>query len=278
MSEIENRILLKLSIEALNKSAGRRTSANFSQKVIISIIESLKQKYNFLKLIEFQKNDDFDISNDFINIKLEVNSYPLKDICKCIEQIIRIIYLDLKQKAGVFFVKEFKECIGPNIISTLEKNGVDVDLLEFEQQHIYSRENQKKSHSNEVSLLGYSWKDVSSWRYDENNAVCILYNQNGQEMDKLNLDVIIKNHINRLSEDEEFYFNEVEDIELKDIEIKFIKLLNNKDLYIDTAINLLNISDDELHNIVDKLTRLEILHYTDLDVVSITEKGKKYLN
>jgi len=275
LEEIDNKNLLKISLMSLCKAAGRRTSENFSKKVINSIIESFEEKYEFLTNVTIKENEEFDEMTNFVIVDDKINSYNMNEICKCIEQIIRLIYLDLKQKTGIYFIKEFRQYVGEHIISLLNENGVDIDLLEFEHQQVYNRENKKKSYSNDISLLGYSWRDVKKWRYDEHNDVCILYNKNGEELDKLNLGVIIKNHIQKLSSDDEN--SEYEDMEIKDLDIKLINLISNKDLYIDTAINLLNISLDELTQIVDKLVRLEILHYTDLDVVSITEKGKKYL-
>lgn len=275
MVEIDNKDLLKISLRALCQVSGRRTSDNFAKKVITSIIESFKEKYNFLIYVKFKHDENFEDLKNFIIIDEKINSYSINEICKCIEQIIRIIYLDLKHKTGIYFIKEFRQYVGEKIISLLDENGVDIDLLEFEHQHIYNRENKKKSYSNDASLLGYSWRDVKTWRYDDHNDVCILYNKNGGELDKLNLSVIIKNHIEKLSSDDEN--DKHEDIEIKDNDIKLINLINNKDLYIDTVTNLLDISFEEITQIVDKLVKLEILHYTDLDVVSITEKGKKYL-
>jgi hypothetical protein len=273
VSDIDNSTLIKLSLSALCKVAVRRTSGSFATKVINSIILSFRKKYGFLNHINFTVNNEI-ISNDFIKINSNVNSYSTKIVCKGIEAIIRVIYLDLQTKAGLYFIKEFKENAGFQVISILEENGIDIDLLEYEQNHLFQHQKQKKSIDQEVSLLGYSWIDVSRWRYDANNDVCILYDKNGKELDKLNLNVIIKNHINSLSGMDDLEF---EDDKITDKDIKLLNLLNNQDLNIDSATEILGISDKELDQIIHRLLRLEILHFTDLDVVSITDKGRKYI-
>lgn len=273
MSDIDNSTLIKLSLSALCKVAVRRTSGSFAIKVINSIIISFRKKYGFLNHINLTGNNDT-TSNDFIKIKSNVNSYSTKFICKGIEAIIRVIYLDLGTKAGIYFVKEFKENAGSQVITILEENGIEIDLLEYEQRHLYQHEKQKKTIDQDVSLLGYSWGDVSRWRYDANNDVCILYDEKGTELDKLNLNVIIKNHINSLTGKDDL---EYENDTITNEDIKLLDLLNKQDLYIDSVTEILGISDKEFDEIIHRLLRLEILHYSDLDVVSITEKGKKYL-
>jgi hypothetical protein len=273
MTDIDNLTLIKLSLLALFKVAARRTSGSFAIKVINSIIISFRKKYGFLNHINLTDNNDI-TSNDFIKINSNINSYSTKIVCRGIEAIIRVIYLDLRTKAGLYFIKEFKQNAETQVINTLEENGIDIDLLEYEQNHLYQHQKQKKSINQDISLLGYSWNDVSLWRYDANNDVCVLYDKNGNELDKLNLNVIIKNHINSLTGLDDL---EYEDDMITTRDIKLLNLLSSRDLYIDSAIELLGITDKELDQIIHRLLRLEILHYSDLDVVSITEKGKKYL-
>jgi hypothetical protein len=50
------------------------------------------------------------------------------------------------------------------------------------------------------NLLGYSWDSVSSRRHEPGNKYCILYDNQGRIIDKLNLDRIIQNQVEKLSE------------------------------------------------------------------------------
>ena len=51
---------------------------------------------------------------------------------------------------------------------------------------------EKENIAGAASVLGYSWSDVSNWKYDDHNNVCILYNNDEGILDKLNLDAIIQ--------------------------------------------------------------------------------------
>jgi hypothetical protein len=55
---------------------------------------------------------------------------------------------------------------------------------------LYRRRERKKAENNKAStedvrLLGYNWKNVSSWKFDSVNKICILYNDNRDVLDNL---------------------------------------------------------------------------------------------
>jgi hypothetical protein len=186
--------------------------------------------------------------------------------------------MDIQDKGGLYFMKEFRELAGEKTLEILKEFGVDFSLLSMEQKHAYQQKNE--SSSGDVGMLGYSWSDVSKWKYDDRNNVCILYNNNEDVLDKLNLDAIIKEHIERITG-----IDDVDDTddtfqiktERFQKEIDLLQLLRSKDIDIESALAILQISEDELEHMVKRLMNLGFLEYVDVDIVKITDKGMQYI-
>lgn len=275
MSGSKNSDVLRGALQSLCTVAGRRSSEKFANNVMGAIIKTLGRKYVFLKYVTIEAKR----STDFIVVSPQINSFELSEVCKAVGAIIRVVQLDLKDAAGLFFIKEFERYAGEEVISTIIHNGVDLDIMQLEQQHFHSRREKKKS-SDDVSLLGYTWSDVTSWKYDDRNKVCVLYTKSGNVLDKLNLDVIIKNHVTKLTkidEEEEFQEGTKEKIELNEKERKLLKMMRSQDIDVEMAVALLHVSREELDQMIRKLTRIEMLKHTDFDVITLTDEGINYL-
>jgi len=268
-----NAEILKSTLFAICKVSGRRTSESFAYKVINTILNSLKDRYMYLEKVSILGTE----SLDQIQISTQINNIQTSELFKGLETIIRIVYMDLEDTAGLYFIKELKQQMEKDILTTLIKNGLDLNLLEIEQQHAFQYRQNKKNMAGDASLLGYTWKDVSNWKYDDLNNVCILYDQQEHILDKLNLDAIIKEHIERLTGTEEL--EDIDDLHTERFkkEFELLHLLQQKDIDIDTAISLLKVDEDELDHMIKRLLDLGLLEYIDFDVVSLSEKGIKYI-
>jgi len=146
---------------------GMRSSQSFAVTVIGAITKTLEQNYEFLKYVKVNQAGYFE--NEEIDISPEIDDVDPERIGKAIETIVRIVYMDLKAKAGIFFIGELKKRAGENVIIELKKRGVDLDLLQIEQHHVQRR--QQKNRSREVTrklreeenMLRYTWNNVASW-------------------------------------------------------------------------------------------------------------------
>ncbi len=133
---------------------------------------------------------------------------------------------------------------------------------------------EKENIAGAASVLGYSWSDVSNWKYDDHNNVCILYNNDEGILDKLNLDAIIQEHIERITgiDDVEDFDGEFQvQTERYQKEFDLLQILKSKDVDIDTVLSILQINEDDLEHMIKRLMNLGFLKY--VDVVKITEKG-----
>jgi predicted transcriptional regulator len=270
--------------------ASRRTSQTFAATVIGAIIKTLEQNYDFLRYINIE-NPEYTNSEIVINISNEIDTVEPTKIGTAVEAIIRIVYMDLVGKTGLFFMKELKEQAGEQIITELRNYGVDLALLQTEQRYMHRQHRKKKQqvqmkkigegmeHRDDVSLLGYSWKNVGSWKYDPLQKTCVLYSKEGRELDRLNLDTIIESYVTNLTEEYEDPSGEYEEeILLSEKEIELLKMLHSRDMDAEVASVVLHVSKIEFEHIVKKLLQSELLHYVSYNEIELTEEGIRFLS
>lgn len=290
MTDMKHSEVMAGILHTLYNVASRRTSQTFAATVIGAIIKTLEQNYDFLKYINVE-NPEFTNSEITINISDEINTVEPSRIGTAIEAIIRIVYMDLVGKTGLFFIKELKQQAGEQIIMELRNYSVDLALLQTEQRYMHRQHRKKKQqtqmrktgsgleHRDDVSLLGYSWKNVGSWKYDPLQKTCVLYSKEGKELDRLNLDTIIESYVTNLTQEYEDPSAEYQDeVTLSDKEIELLKMLQSQDMDAETATVLLHVSKIEFEHIVRKLLQNELLHYVSFNEIELTEEGMTFLS
>lgn len=231
INRLSNAEILENVLNGLYTTAGRRTSQIFAGAVISAITKALEQRYDFLKFIKFNVKAE---SDDLLDISQELNSVDIIKIGQAVEAIIKVICMDFKDKAGLYFINEFKKNTGEEAISYLKEAGIDFELLQIQQHYLY-RQNERikgKSKSDdfitkkEKSLLDYSWENVSKWDYDTNNNSCKIYDKDGKVLDQINLDDIIKKYVNSLIESNSYEPSTGNKHEEKDKSLKIKKTKN----------------------------------------------------
>lgn len=272
MSAISTSYLITRTIESLCSVAGRRTSNKFTYNVIAAIIKTLEPKYPFLQHVIINPSD----SEDAVSVSSKTDTYGFDTVCSALGIIIRVAQMDLKDAAGLYFIKEFRESAGNEIITFLEQHHVDLSVMELEQQHIYGRQ-QQKSADQSTSLLGYAWDSVTTWKYDEKNDVCVLYNSSGAILDKLNMGTIIKNHVNRLTRIAAPPDKNGIHMQISEKERHLLSMILEQDLHVETVLGILDLSIDELKQMIQKLLKMELLQHIDMDELTLTERGIEFL-
>jgi len=181
---MKNSEIVKNVIRALYTTAGRRTTQSFAVAVIGAIVKTLEQRFDFLKYLSVNAEREPD---QVVTVASNIDSIDPLLVARSIETVVQIIYMDLKDRAGLYFIKELQRNAGEDVISNLKDLGVDLELLQIQQQYLYRRQsrNQKKGEpqlSNKdsidnVSLLGYSLENVSHWNFDSDKKECIIYDK-----------------------------------------------------------------------------------------------------
>jgi len=284
MGKFTNSYVISEILCSLYHVAGRRTTNGFAAKVIGSIIKTLERKYDFLKYIRINERGEL-IEDEAIAVSPEINSIVREKVGKAIEAIIRIVYMDIIGKAGLFFIAELKNRAGDDLISELQEFGVDLPALQIEQHYLYRSREKKKAKQgkmrgayDDVSLLGYTWKNVSSWKYDPSKRICVLYDKNGEVLDNLNLEAIIENYVKNLSKDLENIPEEIhKEVSITEKELDLLKMLYSRDMDAETAMVLLHLSRTDFNAMIKRLLENEILHYTSFNIIELTEIGLDYI-
>ena len=285
MGNYKNSDVLGAILQSLYAVAGRRTTKSFAATVVGSIIKTLEARYDFLKYVRIDEKGEL-IDDKVIAIAPEIDNVEPEKIGKAVEAIVRVVYMDIIGKAGLFFVTELKRIAGEEIISELKNFEVDLATLQIEQHYLHrSRERKKakakaRSLHSDVSLLGYSWKNVASWKYDPNQKTCVLYSKEGEVLDNLHLDTIIENYVKDLSESLEELPEELKETagDISNKELELLEMLRTRDMDAETAMTLLHVSKEEFSSIVKKLLENELLQYTSFNIIELTEVGIGYLS
>ena len=289
MVEIRNSILLEAILTAVYNVASRRTSSKFADEAVGSTIKTLEGKYDFLKFVDITK-EEINEGGFAVSVSSDIDTINPMIVGKAIEALIRVVYNDMNEEAGLYFVNELKENAGKEITSKIIDCEVDLEQLQLEQHYSYRRKERKRAiaeatrmgkptHKRPENLIGYTWGKVSHWKHQPGSKYCTLYDKEGNILDRLNLDRIIQNYVERLSGHIDVDPREIEkEIDIYEKEYALLQLLLERDMDAETAMHKLKISREELNNIIRKLSQMEMLQYTDFHTVELTDVGIGYLS
>ena len=285
MEQIKNSVLLRSALTAIYNVASRRTSSKSADEAIGSTIKTLERKYDFLRHVNFDQKDV--TTGDFaISFTEDIDAVNPAIVGRALEALIRVVYNDIGSEAGLYFVTELKQLAGDDVTRAFMDREIDLDQVQLEQHYAYNRQERKKTIADGTrrgerpeNLVGYDWGEVSHWKHESGSKFCTLYDKEGNVLDRLNLDRIIQNYVERLSGYVDVDPREVEkEASIYEKEYELLKLLLEKDMDADTAIHMLHISLEELNNMIRKLSQMEMLQYVSHDTIELTDIGVGYLS
>lgn len=289
MEKVKNSILLEAVIKAVYNVASRRTSLKFADETVGSTLKTLEGKFDFLKYVNVSSRNAADGSLD-VSVSPDVDLISSYEVGKAIEALVRVVYNDMSSDAGLYFITELKENAGEEITRKIMDCDVDLDQVQLEQHYAYRRHERKKSIADAAkrgdldkrqpeNLLGYTWGTVSHWKHEPGSKYCTLFDKEGNVVDRLNLDRIIQNYVERLSGYVDVDTREIEkEVRIYEKEYNLLQLLLEKDMDADTAMHTLNISKEELNNMIRKLSQMEMLQYVSYDTIELTDVGIGYIS
>jgi hypothetical protein len=284
MERMNNATLLSSALKAIYAVASRRTSAKFAEETIGSTIKTLETKYDFLHYVRIEK-DQTPGKELAVHVFPDIDTIHPSRIGKAIEAIIRVVYGDLNEQAGLYFITELKEYTGEKIAKEISDCNIDLDQVQIEQHYAYRRRKKKQAISkglkggeHQENLLGYTWNKVGKWSHEAGSKFCTLYDKEGNVLDRLDLDKIIQNYVEHLSGYEEKDPQHIEkETRIYEKEYNLLKLMLERDMDAETAMRMLRISEKELNEMIRKLSSMEMLHYVDYNTIELTDMGVNYL-
>jgi hypothetical protein len=286
MSNTKNSVLTTRVFEALFTVVGRRTLDSFAVQILKTTLEKLETKFDFLALVTI--HDEF-FSEEGIQATFEQTFDTIEPsrLGEAIGALIRVIYLELTETigddVGLYFITELKQHLGESSVDELRGYGVHFERIQSEQHlRFQTKKPQQFPQSitkEEPEELQYTWDTVSTWKYDNN--VCLLYDEQGTLLDTLQLDLIIEEYIERVTESQKHNHLSAPKTTMMKItekEQELLEMIKRRDTDVQSAVTLLHISRQKFDTMIQKLLQLEMLQYLTDTEVKLTEKGVQYLS
>ncbi|KYK27489.1 hypothetical protein AYK20_02750 [Thermoplasmatales archaeon SG8-52-1] len=133
MTTLDNSIVFKHVLDALIDISSRKTTLGHAVSTMNHIIKQLEDKYDFLKHVEV--NDTRFIEQDeSVSVMRDLNNIKSNRLGDALYDIIRTMNIALGKDAGYFFIKELKNNLQDNYITSFEDMGLDLGLMQLEHE------------------------------------------------------------------------------------------------------------------------------------------------
>ncbi len=285
MSKTKNSVVAKHVFDAVFKVVGRRTLDSFAVQILKTTLEKLQKRYEFLTLITI--HDDL-FSEEGIHVTFDATFEEIEPthLGEAIETLLRIIYLELidtiGNDVGLYFIKELKQHLGDEYIDELRDRGVQLERIESQQASRYQMKGwptlTQSASKEAIDQPPYTWDSVSTWKYQDN--VCQLYDTNGRLLDTLQLDLLIEDYVERVTESQKHPMipsPKTTMLKVTEKEHELLQMMQHRDLEGESAVILLHVSRQKFESMVQKLLSMELLQHQSEKEVRLTEKGLQYL-
>ena len=286
MPKIKNSVLVTQVFDALYKVIGRRTLDSFAIQILKTTLEKLESKYDFLTLVTI---DDNFLSEGEIQVTFEQSFDAIEPRClgEAIDTMIRVISWELTatigDDVGLYFITELKEHLGESSVDELRGYGIHFEHIQSEQHLRYQQKGPHLSppspQKKEQGKSPYTWELVSTWKYLDN--ICFLYDEKGVLLDTLQLDLIIEDYVERVTEtqkDHRMLSPKTTLLYVTTKEQELLEMIRRRDTDVESAVTLLHISRQKFDTMIQKLLQLEMLQSLSDYEVKLTEKGLQYLS
>jgi len=280
METIQKEVIEKF-IQSIYVVSSRRTTLKYAEETLHDAFKTLKDQFVLFKDVRISKDTisecgfQVQFSNTFSNLHID-------DIARALESFIRLIYEDISEESGLYFITEIKNHLEKKSIDNIVKIGVDLDQIQREQHFKYARrkkKNQQKESGKQENPLGYTWKSVSKWEYNPELKNVVLYDEQGNKLDEISLEKAIRSYVEKISGITELSSLDLQNLlEEHEKSYSFLKLVYTENIDFETAKKMLNLSDKEIYEIIKNLIELKLLKYVSEDEIEITNSGKDFIS
>jgi hypothetical protein len=134
MPQIQQQEVVRSILERLIAISGRKTDKIYALMTLEILIKDLQPEFTFLKDIKI--NDDFYTEDAVtsVNLASTLNDIIPTDLGKALQAIITRMNRSLGNKAGHFFVKELRNTLSDDCLTSMHKMGVDLGLMQLESE------------------------------------------------------------------------------------------------------------------------------------------------
>ncbi|MEA3458918.1 MAG: hypothetical protein U9R21_09620, partial [Candidatus Thermoplasmatota archaeon] len=245
--------------------------------------KTLQKRFALFKKIEIKAGAEAIVGGGFqIDFLDDISHLPKIDVARALESLIRIIFDDISEDSGLYFITEIKNHLRKENIDRIIELGIDFGQIQSEQHYTYARKKRKKvkkETGKKENPLGYGWDSVAKWNYNEESKQVELYDKQGKILDKIDLQQAIRHYVESLSGTTDMSPLELANLlEEHEKSYSFLKLIYYENLEYETAKKMLSLNDNEIDMIIKELVELKFLQYVSDDEIEITKSGKEFMD
>ncbi len=133
LADMDNSEVVRHFLETLIDISSRKTTKGHAVLTMDNLIKKLENKYDFLKHIEV-KDNRFTELGEPISVMTDINEIDSSEIGNALSDIIATMNEELGKDAGHFFIKEVKDNLQENYSENFEDMGLDLGLIQLEQE------------------------------------------------------------------------------------------------------------------------------------------------
>jgi predicted metal-dependent hydrolase len=155
-SDINNSDIIKKTLMALIIVATSKTSDDYAWSSVKTLIKELKSTYEFLKFVKIASMERINYKIDDIKVANNINNIDSLELGKALQDLIDLLKKRLGNRAGYFFLQEFKQTLGDRYHTIIKEIGVDLRLIDLQNQlkGIDSSEYKiKDNHSSNIAFI-----------------------------------------------------------------------------------------------------------------------------
>ncbi|MEA3458360.1 MAG: hypothetical protein U9R21_06740, partial [Candidatus Thermoplasmatota archaeon] len=99
--------VIKDFIQAIFTVSSRRTSLKFAEETFFDAFKTLQKRFALFKKIEIKSGAESIIGGGFqIDFLDDISHLPKIDVARALESLIRIIFDDISEDSGLYFITE----------------------------------------------------------------------------------------------------------------------------------------------------------------------------
>jgi len=156
LNSVPNSDVIKHTLFSLIYVSCSKTSKDYAWTIVKNLLIDLKKDYDFLKYIHIDEVKNLKNTIDDISVMSSFDNIEPKQIGEAIQNIIDNYRTRMGNKAGYFFLTEFKKILGEEYHSIIKQMGVDLRIIDLQKKIpglITSEYRIKDKHDSNIAYL-----------------------------------------------------------------------------------------------------------------------------
>ena len=131
MPHVEKDEVVRNILERLISISGRKTDKVYAVMTMESLIKDLQPQYSFLKNIQISEDLYTEDAVTTVSLRSTFQDVTATDLGRALHAIIFQLNRSLGDRAGHFFIKELRNTLDDDYLTTMREMGVDLGLMQL---------------------------------------------------------------------------------------------------------------------------------------------------